>query len=151
MADLPISIRAARLSDDSELTLIVRTWFGGLRETVRWMPRDDFEPIMKRVVYRAVRRYPCWVACCPDHSQQVYGWICADPGQSLLHYVFIKGRFRGFGLSTRLVAEVVAESGRKLTATTWTPSLDRLRKSASDLLDGYRPDRFRPFTREDHR
>jgi GNAT superfamily N-acetyltransferase len=45
------------------------------------------------------------VACAPDYPAQVFGWIAAEllRDSPVLHFVFVKGAFRGQGLAKELM------------------------------------------------
>jgi len=145
MPDLPTSIRALS-ADSRERSLVRMTWIHSHRPTWRFLPSAEHDKVLEPAVRRALESLPIWVACNPDTPEQVYAWICAEPDKALIHYLFAKSRFRGFGLGLRLLAEVVKESGRKLTATHWTRAwADRM--AGCELVNGFRPDRFQPFER----
>ncbi len=143
MPDLPIAIRALS-ADTRERALVRKTWIGSHRSTWRFLPSDIHDKTILPAVSRAIEALPVWVACNPDCTEQVYAWACAEPDRALIHYLFAKSRFRGFGLGLRLLAEIVKESGKKLTATHWTRDWQD-RVAGCELVNGFRPDRFQPF------
>lgn len=53
------------------------------------------------------------VATDPSDPDLIVGWACAEgqPGALILHYVYVKHRFRGFGVARRLVEALLAGAG----------------------------------------
>lgn len=74
--------------------------------------------LIRKVLAHSVTRIE--VLCAQDHQDQVFAWVCDQPG--VLHYIFVKPAFRRMGLATRLLLPPwkfhthETEAGRKLCA-----------------------------------
>jgi len=155
-ADAPnIHIRPA---GDGDLGLIVSTWVGSHRMSARWLSRDDHDRLYRYAVKRALESCTVLVACHPEHRDHVYGWVCVDRDNPinapLLHYAFVKSKFRRLGIARRLLGEAIGAytyiavgptdkiTRTKYIPTAWTRDGEHL--ATAGLTDGYRPDLFDP-------
>lgn len=74
---------------------------------------------------RTIARSTMWVACDVDQPDVLFGFICTEG--DTLHYLFVKRRFRGFGIGGRLLSAAGMASGPKLF-THLTDTMISLRK-----------------------
>lgn len=138
MSDLPIQIREMRQSDYG---LVIQSWIRHARKAFKWLPKGAFNYHFEKAVRRALDVCPVWVLCSNDLDDFVVGWVCAEPHRGLIHFVFIKEKFRRHGHASRLVSEVQLECDDKITATHWTPDGGRFVETIP-FIEGIEPNRF---------
>ena len=92
----------------------------------RGVSKDTYMRLHHLVLERVIARSCIWVACDAEDPSVLYGFICAEG--DILHYLFVKRRFRGLGIGGRLLAEAgFSATGPKLF-THLTDSMIRLRQ-----------------------
>lgn len=126
-----------RQATAADLDLIVGTWqhsYGAAFWGDKKVRMGDFKRGHKKVIAKCVDQWPviCAVAAAAPHV--ILGWACGGAG--LLHYVYVKDRFRGDGICRRLTQELGCDSG-PVTVTHFTSPMERWRK--------VRPVRFNPY------
>lgn len=90
------------------------------------------------------------VAYSGEHPEVLYGFVCYEEGYPwpLLHYVFVKGRYRDGGIGAALVQIAQGESEKKLRYTFETATKPRRRPRL--LRNGvHRPNLARSPKRKD--
>lgn len=65
--------------------------------------------LLERIIARSV----VFVACDPEAPNVCYGFICAE-GPEVLHYLYVKRRFRRMGIGTGLLAAAGMSDGPKV-------------------------------------
>lgn len=123
---LAVTIRPAVAYD---LPLIYSSWINTLCEARPWAgcDRNWIAAAAHALISRLLARPTCqvFVACNPDHADQIYGYLVAEPrGDRLIHWVYTKKGtraglgFRCAGVATRLfTAAFGAEGSAPVTAT----------------------------------
>jgi len=74
------------------------------------------------------------VAVKNDDPSVIFGYMVGEPDQSILHYVFVKGAFHGFGIATALFNEMFDGSGAVV--------ITHRTKTAQDLCEEFT---YNPF------
>lgn len=113
--ELPIEIREAT---DADFPFILDSWRKSYREVhATRFPKIPFGPIFDERTKRLRGRANWLVACAPDDRDYIFGWICGEP--PMLHYVYVKKPYRGYGVAKRLI---MSDWGVSVPgATHWTP------------------------------
>ena len=116
-----VVVRPAR---EGDLPLIFDSWLKTARtsDPCRAIPGGVFQPMHHRLVERLLSYSTVLVACQPGDEDEVFGWICCEtPG--VLHCVYVKHMFQGYGIGARLVAE--AQLAGPLQCSHFTKALRR--------------------------
>lgn len=105
---LPMLIRPMERSD---LPLVTNNWLESARKCyhVKGIPNDTYYPHTHRIIQVLLSRGGVFVMCDPEDPYTVYGWICAEVinNHLLIHYVYVKRRFRKYGVGKALMRAVV--------------------------------------------
>lgn len=96
---------------------------------------DVYFKEQERLIYEINERSEILVACNVEEPDQVYGWVVASSG--LLHYVYVKGPFRRFGIGGSLLDRAGVPKGSKATYTHRTRFVDRCLRSRLGEFNPY--------------
>lgn len=103
-----IMLRAAKPSDVPFLT---STWLKSYRDApaVRGVPNRVYYYYHHKVLEALLTRCTVMVACYDHTPDQILGYVCAELFDSALvvHYVYTKQTFRGFGVARKLVKHLI--------------------------------------------
>jgi hypothetical protein len=66
------------------------------------------------LIKKIIRNSSITLACDPDDADTIWGWICFD--SDLLHFIYVKSAFRGFGIGGGLLRSTDAFGGRITTS-----------------------------------
>lgn len=127
LPSLPIAIRPMRASD---LPWVTDTWLNSFREANYGVPHDEFFDTQRKVIKHLFGRSRIAIACDPDDSDQVFGYVVWEPraaGKPLLHWAYTKHAFRRFGIFRRLLM-LVDPDQRGVLLTHRSIHADALRK-----------------------
>lgn len=118
-----------RLAVENDCNMILSDWLKSFR-------RSEFASDMTNAVYfrgheplvkKALKRSQVVCAVNRDDPNHAFGWVCFEPGSiPILHYLYVKESFRGFGIGTALFHHVRA--GQSFAYTHKTESFDRFSK-----------------------
>lgn len=102
MAD-PVRLRTRAPGDDA---FIYSSWLKSYRQSpaAKEFSNDVYYSGQSRLIARLMKEATILLACSQDDEDQVYGYICFGPG--LLHYLYVKHAYRGYGIA-RLLTERV--------------------------------------------
>lgn len=119
-----VELRAATPED---LPLIFASWKKGASKShaMRWSKTDAWRELNKRCPI-ILDRCGALVACSPEDPDYVIGWICADRSRNLVHYVYVRSQFRGFGIARLLAGASGIDPEKPIEATHWTPAAERI-------------------------
>ena len=87
--------------------------------------KSTFMSLHHLLLERVVARSVIWIACSADDPSLIYGFICVEG--PVLHYLYVKRRFRGLGIATALLGIADMASGPK-AFTHLTDEMVSLRK-----------------------
>jgi len=126
-----VTIRPAERGD---MNFVYSSWLSAVatsekRRTPKNLVYKHHRPIMER----ALEESRVVVACMEDCHDQILGWLCHDG--DIVHYLYIKQSFRGFGLATLLINEVGIPT--PITVTHWTWRLWDISKTHSLVYNPY--------------
>ena len=121
-----------------DVSFVFHSWLKGSRDSWPEMRSDDFYALQHRRIERLLADDTSLVVLHPENAPAVIGaWALLDnafPKSEVVHYVHVKGEYRGQGHATRLLA------GRTI-ATHMTEAGERLKRKLGlryipHLLDG---------------
>jgi GNAT superfamily N-acetyltransferase len=124
---LPIALRPA-LSGDYNFVLSswLKSYFRNRQLFAQGAQLSEREYFVghQRMVKWLLDRAPVLVACNPDDESQIYGWACyeEDGDTTVLHYVYVKAPYRGYGVGRTLFTGLRHDSVR-VVCTHWTRRL----------------------------
>ncbi len=75
--------------------------------------KSDYMTFHHLLLERIIARSTVWVACDPEMPSVVYGFICVE-GLDVLHYVYVKRRFRRMGIGGQLLSAAGMPAGPKV-------------------------------------
>ena len=107
----PILHRAATSQD---VPLIYSDWLRSYRRSplTKHVPSAVYYSQHRALIDNLASRSRVVVLCNPDDTNQVYGWMCFEltPDVLILHYLYVKEDFRGFGLAKALVQQYLPKA-----------------------------------------
>lgn len=110
--DVPrVAIRELRLADQA---FVYGTWLQGHYEKSLWAKGMEWEAyknyhhaVVERLLYQGAAR--TLVACAPEEPDQIFGYCTYNWSNTVwppvLHYLFVKGPLRRFGIANKLMEE----------------------------------------------
>lgn len=144
--DLPIIIR--EMSPD-DLHLVLDSWVKGYRgfafavpsRSGRWdgqspLPTRLYLDEHERLVRDILDRSHTLVATRPEDPDQILGWLCYEP--ALLHYVYVKTIYRGWGIARRMLGRANITRERPAVFSHRTSHSDQKLKSRMAVFNPYR-------------
>lgn len=106
----PVEFRHAVIDDGN---MILSDWLKSFRRSALATDMTNaiyfrgHEPLIKKALVKS--QVICAVN--PEDHAHVFGWVCFEPGTlPILHYLYVKQPFRGFGIGKALFSNVQAES-----------------------------------------
>jgi GNAT superfamily N-acetyltransferase len=117
MEILPIKIRVSTKDDEA---IILSSWKQSLFNcgVYEGFPKPVFFRHQGKFCDYMLNKHGASVACNPICEQQVFGWIVCQG--SVVHYVYVKRRFRRQGVASRLISSSVGGNGKnRLVVTSW--------------------------------
>jgi len=99
---------------DSDLALVQHSWKKGYikRGPCKWVPERVAFTELNHRIRSLLKVTQVLVACNPQDSDSVFGWVCFDP--VCLHYVYVKNTFRGAHVAWRLLVKAEELGGTLL-------------------------------------
>lgn len=93
-----------------ELTFVLKPWLQALRNQVstQHIPDAVFFRKHEALLRRIVARSAVVIAQDAEDPGHLYGYVCAEP--STIHWVYVKGVYRGMGLGRALLRAAVGGS-----------------------------------------
>jgi hypothetical protein len=100
-----------REMQDEDLPFVVASWVDSQRATDQWraVPIQTYKAGMRARVARLVERSTVLVACDIEDAAHLLG--CVVAGSGVIHFLFVKGAFRGFGLGKELARAAIPDVG----------------------------------------
>ena len=149
-------VRPALMASRAEQTFIIRTWLDlyRLNYTSRSIPNEVYFWHHHKLV-ESLRDRPQakWIVCAhPDDASVIFAFGCGEltPEAPVLHFAFVKSRFRRWGLATRIVDELAQGYDRPpaLVVTHMTPDFRRFRHQLPVIFNPYLA--YNPERKENH-
>ena len=138
-------VRPAYLGNPSEHGFITRTWLGSYRlcAATRYVPDEVYYWHHHKLVEElGARDGAVWlVACDTQDASVLYAFCCAEtaPTGPVVHYLFVKSRFRRNGIGTALVDEIarLCDQRAVIVATHMTQDGQRFRHALPVVFNPY--------------
>ena len=130
-----VEIRAGRNAD---LPMIFRAWLEGAHASPQWrhVPRELFFPRHRQVLETVLMRGLTLVAT-PSGEPDVILGFCVSEKPNVLHWAYVKPKFRGFGICAHLLRSAAVDVDH-CTFSHWTlPGRRHLLNSQSQTFDPY--------------
>lgn len=99
-----------RLAEDSDANLIINSWMESYRhsEFAKFMTKFTYNINHRALVLEALKRSDVYCAVAKDDADQIYGWVCIEPGSvQCLHYIYVKQPFRELDIAHKLLAHAI--------------------------------------------
>lgn len=109
-----------------DVGFVMQTWLRSAQKDfpLCLVPRDLFYASHGKLVEGAVGRSVVLVAASPEDADLIMGWACVEQG--VLHFVYVKGSLRGFGLGRALLDAGGIDTTKAMTVShlnAWTRKL----------------------------
>lgn len=108
-----------RLAVPGDLPLVVQTYVRHWPKAIlaSELPRG-WAQVAERFVAACFLRGLITVACAPDDEDQILGYSIAErrPERAVVHWLYVRGPFRRFGVARRMMAAVI-EGAKTITIT----------------------------------
>lgn len=99
----------------SDERLVVDSWLQSLRHgdaAQRRLSRGAYLVGQRQVIDRLLARSEVRVAAWSQDPELVFGWACVEPARCVVHYVYVKHRYRQRGVARVLLADLVGRPCR---------------------------------------
>ena len=124
MTILELRDGAARLrpAEESDAPFVASAWMESQRGAPPWreVPAHRYYPSMTQRIARLFRQSAVLVACDVESPSVLMGCLVHE-GAALIHMVYVKSAFRGFGLARAMLAHEVPRFGIEATIVTALP------------------------------
>ncbi len=126
MEILPIKIRQGKLSDED---FVYSSWIHCLGNSKPYssLDRNWFAAAQHALIERLLNRSRVFIACDPEDEDQIYGYIVGELDRAILHWVYVKQRFRKVNVATRLFEAALPQTVPCI-ASIRTPAFSQLEK-----------------------
>lgn len=130
-----------RPAESTDIPFILNSWLKRYRDAVH--PRLVTDRVYFEAQHAVIRKIlateglEILVACDPTDANHIYGYVVAEhltPDWILLHWIYVKGAFRKFGLAKRLLTDVIGASN-KIQYTHRTKLTDYLIKNGNCVFN----------------
>lgn len=104
--NLPVRIREAIQPD---MPFVYSSWLRqhSYSAFASGIPKATFFSNHRKIISKLVEKSDVYIACDPADMGIMYGFICGEQHEwPLLHYAFVKGRFRRYGIFKMLLGEL---------------------------------------------
>jgi hypothetical protein len=113
---------------------IYNSWINSYRDYAPWAKADVpratiYKRLRERIDNLLLRGCELKIACDPEDTNLILGWMCAEP--PVLHYIYVKEAYRHQGIALTLMASVGLSSSNIIPCTHWT--------SYAELIAAKRP------------
>lgn len=125
---IPVRIRAFCETDTN---FVLNSWLRHNRtaEPYAQMQSDIYYYNHQLLIGSIARNAAIWLACAEDNPDEIWGYICAEPGPEhslVVHYIYIKQRWRKFGFAKQLLAAAGWRPGMQIWASHWSDKAEQL-------------------------
>lgn len=130
-----------RASDPSDVPFIYSSWLKSYRDApaVAGIPNGIYYAGQHALIERLLERSTVVVACSSDDPQQIMGYGVGEilaPSTAVLHWLYVKHTFRGFGIAKALEGTLVHKAAT-VFYTHRVKSCDRLMRSRSHVFNPF--------------
>lgn len=129
-----------RVFVETDKNFILNSWLRHNR-TANENVRSDIYFYNHQIVIGAIAcNAGIWVACAEDNPDEIWGYICAEPGPDhslVVHYIYVKQRWRRFGFAKQLLRAAGWRQGMPLWASHWSDKAEMLARKVQALHNPY--------------
>lgn len=139
----PISVRPINIDDAS---YVIDSWVRSYRRspTTGAIEDDVFKIEQRARIDRLICRSKTFIACEPEDTRQIRGWICFEAGHEkkipIVHYVCVQPSFQLTGIGSALVGivrQTAKDADSFLWATHETAPMRHIRRKWNLLYNPY--------------
>lgn len=127
--DLPIIVTTCGAS---QVPFIFHSWIRALQTTEQYRRLDKnwFNCAQHALIENLIQSpsSDCIVAAYEDNPDTILGYAVGWPSERVLHFVYVKDKFRKLGIATRLLEAMFEAPGRSVEVTETTRDLSKLRR-----------------------
>ena len=128
-----IEVREAKLED---LPFIYSTWLRSYRHASQFakkLTNETFYEMHHKVIDAFIARGGLvFVAHPPNEPGVILGYICVEPNQPLVQYIYVKKAFRRMGIAKKLYTERNMQNN--VVFTHWTTDTDWIIKKLTKFI-----------------
>lgn len=105
-----------RYAEKSDLSFIFSSWLKSFRGSplAASVENAAYFDGHHRLIEGVLRHARVLCAVSSEDPSQIYGWVCYEipnaPTPPVVHYVYVKHSFRGFGIAKRLLARAAPDA-----------------------------------------
>jgi len=102
-----------RVAQESDANFIFNSWMESYRKSffAKFIPKFIFSTNHHELIKSTIQRSRVLCAVCIDDPNQIYGWVCVEPGETeCLHYIYVKHTYRDLGIAKKLLANAITSS-----------------------------------------
>ena len=138
-----VQVTYRKFDADMYRGIVIAPWVRQIRSMKPFdkMPPDDFKRHKDMVIGGLIDRCSPVMACHPDASDQVFGWVCGElQGEDqVLHFCYVRSAFRRFGIGNALMRRCFPKLGEDpLYFTHRTPAMKHFMDKWRARWDPYR-------------
>ena len=115
------------MNEPSEVGFVYKSWLGSYRNHADVCPYSVYRQTYQAYLDRIVKRDGCMVvlAVHPEHSDQIFGFICVERESPTVHFCYTKEDYRRTGVGSDLLEFVSQGNDSGEFAYTFNTSLGR--------------------------
>lgn len=112
---MKIDFRDARAED---IAFITSTWLNACWNSKKYkdMKKSVFMENHHKAIQKRMNNFSCIVACDPQDPYVIFGYIIYNR-PNVLHFAYVKGNFRGFGICKQLIKEAFGKDLKDMEIT----------------------------------
>jgi len=120
MSETGVKFRELDLSDTSEVGLVYKSWLGSYKNHADVIPFDMYRAVYQVILDRLVKSDDNMVvlAVHPEHPEQIFGFACVSRSSAVLHYLYVKSKYRNKGIASDLLTFLTENKPFQFTFST---------------------------------
>ncbi len=109
MSRTGVKFRPLDRSNSSEIGFVYKSWLQSFKAYADGVPYSEYRDTYQAYLDRIIQRDRCGVmlAVHPQHTDQIFGFICYELERPIVHYMYVKGDYRRTGVGSDLLEEVL--------------------------------------------
>ena len=127
MSNTGVKFRPLDFANSSEVGFVYKSWLGSYKNHADVTPYSVYRQTYQAYLDRIIKRDECLVvlAVHPEHSDQIFGFICVEKNSPTVHYVYVKEDYRRTGVGSDLLEFVSQGNDSGEFSYTFNTSLGR--------------------------
>lgn len=100
-------IFAIRRAIPADFNFIMNSWTESYRRSsfARLIPKYTFHTNHHDLMEKTLENSSFLCAVSNDDPNQIFGWVCFEPNEKTLHYIYVKHPFRDLGIAKKLLEQ----------------------------------------------